>query len=76
MDYLIIQRRDEVYKQGSPERSLFKLDIFSPEGKLVKEEIECDGAILHVDKHDNVCIQIEDEGGFYKVGVYSLIITQ
>lgn len=75
-DYMIIQRKDEIYNEGALEKSLFKLDIFSPEGKLVREEMECDGTILHIDQKDNVYLQIEDKEGFFKVGVYSLRIGQ
>lgn len=76
MDYLIIQRRDGIYKEGILEESLFRLDIFSPEGNLVKEEIEFDGTIFHIDRNDNVYVQIEDESGFFKIRVYSLKISQ
>jgi len=76
MDYMIIQRRDDVYNEGALERSLLRLDIFSPEGKLVKEEIEFGGIILHVDQQDSVYVQIEDEEGFFKIMAYSLKISR
>jgi hypothetical protein len=75
-DYIIAQRREEIYENGTFRKFLIKLDIFSPDGKRLIEKNDFDGEILSVDEHDNVYARIEDESGISKVGIYLLQIEK
>lgn len=75
-NFLIVQRKDELYKQGSFDKFLISLDIFSPEGELIKGEMEISEKISSIDLDNNVYTIIEDEQGISKVGVYKLKIKR
>lgn len=75
-DYLIIQRKNELYKNDTFEKFLISLDIYSPIGELIKEELEFQGDILSIDGQNNVYTRTEDEHGIPKITVYSLKISK
>jgi hypothetical protein len=73
--YLIIERRDEVYKNGAFDRFIRSLDVFSPEGRLAREGIKIDGDIMSIDLENNAYIRIEPEDGIPRLAIYSLEIN-
>jgi len=75
-NFLVVQRKDELYNQGSFDKFLISLDIFSSEGDLIKEEMEISEKISSIDMDNNVYTIIEDEQGISKVGVYKLKIKR
>jgi len=73
-NYLIVQRKNTYFEDGLIKKILFKIEIYSPEGDLIEEEMEFNAEILSVDSHDNVYTRVDDEKGTPKVVVYSLEI--
>jgi hypothetical protein len=74
--YLIVQRRDEIYKNGSFDGFRITLDCLSPEGNLIWEERKFNGEILSIDDKNNVLTCIEDQQGTSQLTIYSLIIKK
>lgn len=75
-DYLIVQWKNEFYKNGKFKRFECLLDIFDSEGNLIKKEMKFEGDILSIDKNNNIYVRTEDEQGIPKVVVYSLMIEK
>lgn len=75
-NYLVVQRKDELYINGSLDKFLMPIDVFSPDGYLIKEEMKFTEKISSIDSNDNVYTIIEDEQGVSKVVVYALRIKK
>lgn len=74
-DYLVVQRRHDIYKNGSLASTEYMSDVFSPDGNLMQEEIKTE-KILSIDDENNVYAVREEETGVVKVIIYSLKIIK
>lgn len=70
-NFIITQRRIDILKDNS-QQTKFIVDIFSPDGKLLKEGIAFD-KILDIDADNNIYCEKEDNG-ITKLIIYSLKI--
>jgi len=73
--YLIVERTDVVYQDGTLDRTMRRLDVFSPDGRLVREDVQIEGDIMSIDHENRVYVRIEPEDGLPKLTVYSLEIN-
>ncbi len=48
-NYLVVQRKDELYINGSLDKFLMSFDVFSPDGDIIKEEMKFTEKISSID---------------------------
>lgn len=71
--FLIVQKKIDVYQRGKFLFIKHLSDIFSPSGKILKEDLVTE-PILAVDNENNIYTVKEDETGEIRIVIYSLQI--